>query len=1218
MIRTLQHSLCLFQLSHLFSSKWKKALKLSFIPLVLLSCIQYFGQSPNDFDCFVEQVSGQNQSQMSGCMGYHNYIPDEYTIPKLVRVNFHFMCYTEDEPRNFTATDDGLGNTDYTGYDVANEILNTANWFQWYVVNEGHQMNLPPGNTTEVIPWNFQYELNGVFFHYSEEDYDSASPYGLSSEYGEDLGNAVNAFLVYCESCSGGGAANQSGNRAFFLSRIWQKYVEFGDDFHIPSAGSGIFQHEICHNFGLDHTMQAPWGPCWDQDDGIDDTPTRPEMIALGEPDPCCSTGQSDPHCTNNLMDYASGRVLTPQQLGLINESLVNSMRGYLANDFCALNEIPPYVIDGEVLVWNDKRLFDRDIILRNNASLTVHCDVEMGFDKRITVEAGSQLTIDGGMISSACEETRTWSGIYIQGDPDGQSAGNPGRVQVFNGGVIEHASSALNNFIHVGEDCQVDWSTIGGVIQTHDGAILRDNKRDVQFLKYSNINNGQLFDDQSFFANTSFLTTDEFPFDGMVQNVTMWKVRGVAFRSCNFADERTGIADGLKRNGLFTINAGYRIGKNCPNSDPDCTGQDYSSFTGMGTAIESTGKGLITIARTDFDSHRGILMRNVPNATIVKNSFQVDTYPESQGDQDRPFGLFMQECRNYQVEDNSLVSDVYSGQQGIPVGAGVGVVINNDDDNIERIYNNDFDGFAVATEAIGQNRIASTFINSGLQIRCNDFSSNYTDIYVRGATGLDPLERGIARYQGSPDGTNSDLAGNRFSSLSASPLIGKNYVNPSLLTDPAINVNPISYFMHDPDATGSDLRVEPSYSSNVSGISLFTSEFEYNDEACLSQVGQYLIAGVGLAKKMEAQDSIQAKMDLLLLVVDDGDTEGLQSQVAMTSDADAWAKYLSLMEKAGYLSEEVLQEVASKEEGFTVAMIRDILYANPHAAKSREVDEKLEERTDPLPEYMIQQIKTGLHKLSAKEYIELLRDDHRYERDMVIKHTLRGLLLDSDVDHSASIMLLLSNTGDIDFDYDLVEYYDGHGEEDLADGLLAVMQGYSLEDAEIEELQAYLDLRALVTEWESQGKDMTALDPADMALLGSYADRMDRSSAEAKALMMLNRHKEAVSAYIPSSAEKRLSFLRASSTTDKDSKMELFPNPAEEYFTLSYKTIPLEGEVLRLEIYAADGKVVQQRSLSYAQDQILIKTDGMKAGLYQVIILSDDRTIAVEPLTIR
>lgn len=124
--------------------------------------------------------------------GSSSYIPDSSTEVKYIKVNIHFMLKS-DGTGNFRQYDDGMGDTNYTGYNYARDLIREAN------INyaNNRKMWLPPGNNTDSLQMKVRLILEGVYFHDSINSnyyYDSTSNSGLANIYG--VSKSCNVFLL--------------------------------------------------------------------------------------------------------------------------------------------------------------------------------------------------------------------------------------------------------------------------------------------------------------------------------------------------------------------------------------------------------------------------------------------------------------------------------------------------------------------------------------------------------------------------------------------------------------------------------------------------------------------------------------------------------------------------------------------------------------------------------------------------------------------------------------------------------------------------------------------------------------------------------------------------------------------------------------------------------------------------------------------------------------
>jgi hypothetical protein len=741
---------------------------------------------------------------------------------------------------------------------------------------------------------------------------------------------------------------------------------------------------------------------------------------------------------------------------GLIGTGRINAYESVKLVNECQYTEI----IEDED--WSSDRNIYCGIIVRSDAALTINSEVKMSKNSEIIVEKGGKLILDGGKITKM--HGHLWQGIYVQGDINLRQSpeSNMGKLVVKNGGIIEYAHTAVNNFA-LNEAGNIEWNSTGGIIQTSTGAQFLNNKRDVQFLSYQNYSGSNPVNDKSFFKETSFKVTELLPDDQKpMDRITMWQVDGVKIRGCEFSSS-TEYVTGLRGNGIGVIDASFVV---------ESYNETPTTFTNLSKGIEAKNYNdyyTISVSEAQFnDLHAGIFMLDVMEASITHNTFNIFTDSQYKS----PYGLYMVGCSGYEVEDNVFTGVSLAGSTSL------GVVIKNvelEDDNA--IYRNEFYDLHSAVLVMGKNGSTDIMNPTGLEILCNRFNNSLSDYTDFGLTNNGV----VSFYQGSSslDGSEGP-AGNLFSAMACSD------ENSLYVSD-----NSLSY-IYNHHSNVEATPGEDCYTANK--VWLQDSEVEYDlwEQACPEESNG---GGDELEDKLTLVAASKDQISDLKLqyqsVVDGGETSSLSSTIN-DPFASSYEVRTELIEASPNLSDEVLLETITRNPSLNAWHMAEIMMAN--APVNPLVWEAFVAQTtlpDFLFNYVVYYQENG--GTTQKKELEMAIKTQVDIKEKASSDYVRGqMLLEDNADKNQKILDLYEVDEDNRAIRRKIAALSSAGQHDDAETLL---QAYSQNSA----VDAYPQVQGIITTMNATGNEPSS---AEKSLLYSIAEGNKFGKYKAQALL--------------------------------------------------------------------------------------------------------------------
>jgi len=869
--------------------------------------------------------------------------------------------------------------------------------------------------------------------------------------------------------------------------------------------------------------------------------------------------------------------------------------RGLWETDLLPTNNVYQEIDTTET--WSNDRILENSFIVKSPNVLTVTGTLYMPKDSRIIIEPGAELILDGGRITQNCGYL--WKGIELWGDRGLSQIPytNQGRIQIINEGTIDNAEIAILAGKRLIDNSGYEPAYAGGQILCTDGNFI-NNKVAVLFTPYSYYNG-------SFFRNTDFLTN--IALNDFVQPDCFIKAFGVADVSvygCSFKNVRNWnevpVTD--RGTGIYCDNSRIFVDEGCLVNEVPCNEPLPSSFENLSRGIYSMNNGSIAFANINktnfFDNVKGLYISGSSGAshsTVTSNNFRVFRPGEELID---AYGMYLNDCSGYQVEENSFYS----------VGNdcdGIGLIVNNsivdDPAEINRIYRNTFTNLQYATIAQNKNRNART--GEGLCYKCNKFFDNYSDISVTKDPNIpNTRDFGIAVNQGvlTNPPTQTGPAGNMFD---LTPLSTHFDLDNGLAT--------FNYYFHDLNIQF--YRLNPIYPNGpITAYGVFVG-FDEN-MACPPS-----IPGGGsnedieeMASSAEKADSIN---DVLTTLIDGGSTETLSDEVITSTPPEALPTRDEILASSPYVSDTVIQTAIEKEAVLNNAMIRDIMVANPHSAKSEILIDLLENRTVPIPDYLMAEILQGEDSISGKENLEAQKAFWNSQRSQHYHNLIRHYRNDSVAglaNDSLIYILQLRNT--IESWYDLVAVYFQGGEYQTGLNMLNLIPvSFSLNENQQEVHQSFVHLFDILKKVATDTSMVMNLDSTDIQTLLSIntSDHGLVSTFARNLLLASGKTTYLEPIFLPETGLKssKRDKYRGVKTHFEENLMKVYPNPAKTHFVVEYHLTEMPEECF-IELTDIMGKTLSRIQVHLKDDQKVIPVNNMNQGVYIVTLKNKGNSV--------
>ena len=1102
-----------------------------------------------------------------------NFIPINDTFP-IVTIKFNVHIWREDN---------GTGNRwlDTEEYrDSLRIMFNYAN----YIASHNKQYTNYISNALFIHDTKFRYELDSVYYYNNSDLAHTKNNYRLNqyikNNHPERLNNFAFHFNLYNDNYA---SAVSSGINSDIQSFIFLNC--YSGHYTGLWADALLMTHEIGHNFGLNHTYDTEITDIthheylWDLF-GHNQQPwcnnDNPNKVCYHDVGWDCVI-DSTTTCTNNIMGgNKNAGHFTALQCGRIHRALrIANIR----NHAYAYTEIPHVINEDENWDFNYKSY--QDIIINPNVTLTISCQLEMVSQARIIIKPGGRLVIDGGIITKALHEGQ-WQGIEVWGVDtlhqfivDGRY--QQGYLELKNGATIENAICAVELWQ------PGNYHSEGGIIHATD-AVFRNNAKAVHAINYTNYvpTNGNSSSYNSWFKNCQFIVDSDYIGDETFhKHIDLDRVNGISFKGCSFSANRNVSNVASTATGIAAYSAGFSVDAYCEGILYPCPDEDLvrSSFSGFYSGIHTTNNAssarTFSVRSSTFTNNdMGIYAENTGYATILKNDFNVGTNAGCN------FGIYVSEVTSFCIEENNFHGNLQSTNDTY------GIAVHNSN-NYNSIYLNHFNNLTCGNIAIGNNKSPGivSLSQSGIAYYCNTNTGNINDFYVIKDNSVSV--NGIARSQGS----SAEAAGNTFS--------GSQY---HFYNDGDDVINYYYSLSKYQQPHGDKLYRVTAIAANDGN----DCSSHYGNNPVVKSEEEMTVLNNDYQTSLSAYNSLE---QLYTSRIDGGDTQAELLDINTATADDASRLRSQLLGLSPYLSQEVLTTAASRNDVFSTSTLFEILSANPDELKKDTLISYLENKDNPMPEYMTELLREIANGSTARTALESQMAKSEREYILAAGDIVRSNLNSEESDNE-ELRQWLGNMNDMASDRLAIATYIQESDFENALALAETLPDvYGLQGTELEEHNDYISILRLYETLDESGRDIMQLTETETEMLEEIADSGSGSSQSmAYAILSQNNETLVTAVNCPvlptanNNSKRGTANLKSDMAAAMGMKADFAPNPATAWTEIDF-TLPAEEKRATLVITNALGVNVMTIELIGNHGRKTLFLENLPSGVYTYFI---------------